>query len=353
MAQKTRIGSAFAIVATLALTINAASTTYAYIAYLDDFDVDSSANWNVNAAAVANGDTLAAFAFDYSQVGIPSAPNSVGGTTSGLKLQANRIGFGSAVQTGLSVSPKLQSFTGDYEIHADVWLNYNVPNGGGSGTTQYAGMGALSNGTTPQWNATTAATAVNSVYFHVTVDGGNGATSNSDYRAFGPAVSPAAFGVGPGNPYSATGTGIRDNVNAFYTTNFPSITLAAGNPQATAPAGPFPAQVGATPAGTLGFQWRDWAIIKTGSTMFWKIDGVTIATIDLNTAGVTSGNNLLLTYNDSNAGKSTDATSAALLFALYDNVRVIQQVPEANAWMFGAVAAAVSAGAWWKRRRAA
>ena len=45
--------------------------------FSDDFDVDSSANWNINASSA---DTSATFAFDYSAIGVPASPNG-GGTT--------------------------------------------------------------------------------------------------------------------------------------------------------------------------------------------------------------------------------------------------------------------------------
>ena len=59
------------------------------------------------------------FFFDYSTIGIPSAPNS-GGTTRGMKLQANLSGdvFG-----GFSVSPTGENFSGDYTVSFEVWWN--------------------------------------------------------------------------------------------------------------------------------------------------------------------------------------------------------------------------------------
>src|ERR1035441_1214195 len=52
--------------------------------YFQDFDTDSTANWVTN--VVGTGWSYANFYFDYSTVGVPSAPHSVGGTTHGLKL---------------------------------------------------------------------------------------------------------------------------------------------------------------------------------------------------------------------------------------------------------------------------
>src|SRR5688500_18757100 len=56
--------------------------------FSDDFDADHAADWVVNEGPT---DNHADFFFDYSTVGIPPAPHSVGGTTRGLKLQTNLL----------------------------------------------------------------------------------------------------------------------------------------------------------------------------------------------------------------------------------------------------------------------
>src|SRR5688500_5066955 len=97
--------------------------------YMEDFDVDHTANWitdnppiGYNAAITMTKpqDFTADIFFDYSTVGIPSAPNSTGGTTRGMKLQADL--FSDALGGG-SVSPKDQNFTGDYSVRFDLWTN--------------------------------------------------------------------------------------------------------------------------------------------------------------------------------------------------------------------------------------
>src|SRR5882724_8314716 len=72
--------------------------------YSQNFDVNHTANWNVNNNG--QGVNAANFFFDYSTLGIPSAPHS-GGTTMGLKLGANISGTGPATGNlpGISVSP--------------------------------------------------------------------------------------------------------------------------------------------------------------------------------------------------------------------------------------------------------
>src|SRR6476620_2668022 len=65
------------------------------VLFQDNFDTNTSANWQVNiggGGAAANN--FANFAFNYSTIGIPAAPG--GSTTSGLQIFAN------APQTGVA-----------------------------------------------------------------------------------------------------------------------------------------------------------------------------------------------------------------------------------------------------------
>src|SRR6266478_544446 len=115
----------------------------AQIQYAEDFDANHTANWTANSGP---GNNSANFFFDYSSVGIPSAPHSVGGTTLGLQLRANFATVGAL--TGIGASPTGQSFSGDYRVTYDFWQNFNGnANGSGSGTTQLTGGGIGTSGT--------------------------------------------------------------------------------------------------------------------------------------------------------------------------------------------------------------
>src|SRR5262249_60898810 len=106
-------------------------------------DTNSAANWTLNQST--NNSTRVAFAYDYSGYGIPSAPHSVGGTTKGVKFEANYTGAGVAA---LNISPVGQSFGGNYRLHYDMWINANGPfPAGGTGSTQLqtAGLGTAGN----------------------------------------------------------------------------------------------------------------------------------------------------------------------------------------------------------------
>jgi hypothetical protein len=279
--------------------------------FSDNFDATDGSTWKVNASNPAAGGDSATFLFDYSTVGIPAAPNS-GGTTIGLKLQANAT---AGVFSGISVSPLGQNFTGDYQLRFDLWQNFNGPAPtGGSGSTQLSGAGIGTAGTTPQWAGAT----YDSLFFLTTGDG----NSAQDYRVY-PVGNNAPVTTG----YYAAGTGTapdaRNQSHPYYA-SFGGVSAPLA--QATL----FPQQSGTTLIGSQAFEWHDVAITKTGDLVTWDIDGVRIATV--NAAGLKlGGGNLLLAHSDINAGSSTDPNAGALSFGLVDNVRVVT-VPEPSTW---------------------
>lgn len=295
----------------------ASNPTSAQTLFSDNFDAGTSgSSWT---AVLSHADASASFAFDYSTLGIPSAPNSTGGSTIGMRFLANQS---AGVQQGISASPNGQSFTGNFRLEFDMWLNYNGPVGdppnapGGSGSTQVGSFGWGTSGASAQW-----AGASSSIMFGATGDGG----STFDYRVYrNNALLAPASGV-----YEAgTGTSpdARNNTATYYTSIFGGETAPAQ--QLTL----FPAQTGATDPGALGFAWRDVVVEKAGTILTWKVDGHTIATVD--SAGATlTGNNIFFGIFDINATSSTDVNDF-LITAIYDNV-IITVVPEPSTVVLG------------------
>lgn len=288
----------YASILTLAL-LALAGTASAQL-YTENFDADHSANWTVN-----NGpsDGTAEFFFDYSTLGIASAPNSTGGSTRGLRMMANQT---NGIFSGLSVSPTGKSFTGDYTLRADIWLNFVGPAPlGGSGSTQVGGMGIGTNGTFANWPG-----FANGVYFVTSTDG----NSSADWRAYS---SAAITSYADGSPvYFAT---TRNNTNPYYA-GFGGVTPPAAQTAL------FPSQTGTTNVGCIGFGWHDFVVEKLGNTVTWSVDGLNIARIDLTTVTL-SGNNIMFNYSDINATSSTDPNDF-LNCMIVDNVRVNAPVPE-------------------------
>jgi hypothetical protein len=303
------------LVAGVAL-LGGALTSQAQLLYLQDFETDQNAagTWVTNAL----GNSPADLYFDYSTIGIPSAPNSTGGTTRGAKLNAN-LGTTGVANTGVfpggvSVSPLDFSlpYNTNFVIHCDVWWNFNGPApAGGSGSTQMGGLGYGTAGATPQ-----VVGGSDSFFAVASGEGGSG----DDYRIYTRAF-PGSVQLASGAYLAGTVAGSRNNTAALYATNFPGQTAPA------AQVALYPQQTGTTANGTQGWKWRDVKIEKIGPFVTWSIDGVILTRIDMTTNGLAGGgelggDRLLLTLSDINAGNSTDTNAAALAFMLYDNLRV-------------------------------
>ena len=271
--------------------------------FTDNFDSNTAANWTTNRSST---DTQVTFNYNYGADGIPSAPNSIGGTSNGVKFEANMT---LGVAAAINISPVSQNFGGDYRLRFDMWINANGPfPAGGVGSTEHftAGMGTAGNRV--QW--TGAGSTADGHWFTVDGEGGSGDTTFTTVPDYGAYSGVLIFATNSGVYAAGAGTTVRGNGNAYYTAQFPSVSAPALQ-QAD-----FAQQTGSIAAGSVGFVWRDVVINKTGSTVEWFIDGLKIATIS--GAGFTSGN-IFVGYWDSFASVSDNA---ALSFGLADNIRV-------------------------------
>lgn len=273
-----------------------------------DFNVDETANWTVNNPGLS--DYIADFYYDYSAIGVPSAPNGTG--SRGLKLTANNSG---GVFSGISVSPTGQSFSGNYRLSFDMWQNYVGPLGpGGSGTTQLSLYGIGTTGTSAAWIGSGSwGSGVNGVGFGTTLDGGSAA----DYRAYS---SAAPTSYASGNPVYQSPGGTINESGAYYTGFFTSQTAPA------AQLGLFPGQTGSTSAGETSFAWRRVDIEVANGFASWSIDGLALAKVDLSTVTL-GGGNIFFGHDDTNGSSSTDPNDTLLNVTLIDNIEVVV-VPE-------------------------
>jgi hypothetical protein len=289
------------------------------VLFSDNFDGNSTANWTLNAGAV--NDTGNVF-FNYSAVGIPSAPHSTGDTTIGMVLKANYPTPG--VFAGISASPTGLNLSGNYIVTYDFWQNYNGnANGAGSGTTQLTGAGIGTSGAVAQHAGIA---TMSSLWFAQTGDGGNTAASK-DYRVYSSAAGSATSGytIASGVYAAGTGTTAADNLNALY-------APLGANTVPAAQTALLATQTGTTPAGAPGFKWHTGQIMKTGNTVTYSIDGLLIATVDA-TSLTLSGGDIEFIQTDINATASTDANAATYEFGLFDNIVV--QVPEPTTTALG------------------
>ena len=295
--------------AATAMVVCVAGPAFGDVLYTQNFEIDPTADWTVNSGPT---DAAANFFFDYSTVGIPSAPSAPG--TRGMKLQANQSNgtFG-----GMSVSPDGQNFGGTYTVKFDWWANFNGPFPvGGSGSTQLSSFGVGTSGTVAQWPGGTQ----DSIWFAATGDG----NSSSDWRAYSP-TAPTRYADTAAGVYSAGAVAGSTNASAAYYAGFGN-TAAPAEQLAL-----FPQQSGTTLVGSAGMEWHEVEIVVGLLNVTWTVDGLLIATVPLLDDTENTGSNVFFGHSDTNATSSTDPNDSALLFTLIDNITVTDNadtVPE-------------------------
>ncbi len=304
----------------------------AQLLFSDNFDSNSSANWQFN--SFASGNAGNAF-FDYSTVGIPPAPG--GTSTIGLKVTAN-VGAGNL--SGGSMSPIGLSLPNEYVLKAYVWQNsVGAFPGGGSGSTQLTSMSVGVSGTDNEFAGGT----LTGVQFSSTAEGG----SSADWRAYSALMPNGAGGVlSTANTPSVYPAGSLNAAVSYYIDLFPGQTPPAEQTEL------FASQTGTTAGGTPGFTWNLWEVKKTSTSITWKVNGTEIATVDASLFPATfGGNNIALGQADINATSSTSPNSEALIFGLFDNVTV-SAVPEPEEYAAVAASALIGFALWRRSRRA-
>jgi len=273
------------------------------VVFADDFDAPSGTNWIYNRSS---GDNAVTFYFDYSTNGIPSAPNSVNGSTRGVQMQCN---LASGAVAALSLSPTNRTFAGDYRLRFDAWINVNGPlPAGGSGSTEFltAGVGTLGNRV--EWTNNLTA---DGVYFAIDGEGGINDTQ------IGLADVNACFNnnillASSGAYYAGTNVAARGNLADYYVNAFSNNPAPPALQQSKYPT----MQTGALADGSFGFAWHDVIVSKRGTTVDWVIDGFRFATVSNVTL---SASNVFVGFWDAFSSKSASNT---VNFGLIDNVRV-------------------------------
>ena len=293
MRLKIRTGLVFAVMLSLA------TVGRAQIIFSDDFNTDSSSSYRVLEFTPDNDEVT--FDFDYSTVGIPEAPNSAGGGTTGVLMRANNPAGGppgatSAVQiVPIGVGRILPE---NYRLTADLWMNVNGPLPlGGTGSTQafMAGVGfnAINNGAIEIGN-------ISGTYFTYTGEGG----SSTDLRSF------------TNDGFNAPGINQSPTNNAsdpFFADIFPGGVLVDTLPNQ----GLVDNQIGDTIAGQMAFTWTEIRIDVVGSQVDFYMNDVLVAQ---DTDADLSGN-VMLGYGDY---FSSVADAPQWLFGVWDNFVVTE-----------------------------
>jgi hypothetical protein len=300
-------GAGYVVGASLTATVTVIDDemTAGTVLFSDKFD-----NWDTSSQWYGNyplGDSYYDYVYDYSVNGIPEAPSSApsDSPTKGMRLYVNQ---GGQSVNGLSISPSTISFTGDYRMVFDAWINFNGPlSGGGAASSEFLGAGVGTSGFEPVWSQ---GTSLEGVWFAVDGDGGFADTGvPGDWQAW---LNTNLLLAASGAYAGGTNADVRGNFNAYYG-GFGG--MAAPEAQVTA----YPTvQTGVTDAGAVGLAWHKFVIAKQGTNVTWTVDGLLIANVDI--TGAAMSTNVMINYTDQFL--STSSGNYELRFALIDNFKV-------------------------------
>lgn len=281
--------------------------------FSEEFSTDTSANWNIYEGS-GNGtpDYGVQFGFDYTNSTylrdgvtnpIPPAPNGGGG---GVKLWVNKDDTESAA--AVSIYPKEKTFSGNYALKFDMWLNYNGGAGGGLGSTEFATFGINHVGDKVNWENGNFPS--DGAWFAVTGESG----AAGDYRSYVGDGGTSALKSGGelGGFLDRNGDGIfEDEVIGDEPDTFPFFQL-------------FPQSLFET-RGMPGKQWVEVEVRQRtnetgGHVVTWLMNNYVIAEHQNGEAvGMTAGNIMLGTMDIF----ASIATPKEDNYVIYDNVRVV------------------------------
>ncbi len=269
----------------------------------------SGAGWGMNSITA---DVAATFGYDYSADGIPEAPHSLGAddATTGVKLEANLM---DGALTGFTLYPTGKSFSGNYSLRFDAWMNWDT-DAGFAGTTEFLGGGV-------GYDNVTADVASGAQ----TITTGDGGSSN-DWRAF---KSPPQFFIAAADMAG----GSRNGGDPYYANFLPAIAPPASQSQG-----------GTGVAGSPGFQWITWEFAVNGSNVDVTIekpngDRLPIVSMDCSdtsdgSGGCSTSGNISLFYADF---FSSVSSRPDLTFGVIDNVEVVPEPATLSMMMLGFV----------------
>ncbi len=322
MSKRGRLAAA----AAMSLVLCGVSASRAATVYSDDFNTNTSANYNQYITAGSTGPSGdVTFAYDYGAapasggLSLPLAPNTTDNTKIGVRIRTDNLqsSVGTVVGATELVTKNLV-LPSTYTVQVDVWSNYiggasSIAASGTNGSTGVA-MGLGTSGNQLQYIVANDGLLLEAF-------GDNGGGADGAYRIYTNNVSPRP--VPTNSNYYAAGTtaGSATFSNAYYTGKFPSTAAPAGQSAFAA------SQGGATPAGVQGFAWHTWQITNDGSNLKWLIDGYLIGTVPV--ANVTFGGSQVSFGNDDTGLTGSSAANNQLFNAqIFDNFIITDVVPE-------------------------
>lgn len=290
--------------------------------FSDDFTTDTSGNWSVKGASATAGDDYTVnFGFNYATNQfvrngvtntIPLAPNStVGVATNGVKITVNNNDE-TPDAAAVNLFPILGStFSNDFALKFDMFISYNGPEFGGSGSTEFGIFGVNMSGDNVNWGVS-ATVPGDGIWFAVASEGG----AARDYRTYvGDNLFPGSLELqaSSGGMLDRDGDTIPEQdilINASQPPTYPLILMF---PQPTYE--------------TRGIASKRWVEVEVrqrtnelgGHVITWLINGYVIAQKSFDEFGWVSGN-VMLGYMDPLA---SIANPREQNFIIYDNVRVV------------------------------
>lgn len=271
----------FSTLGALALSVSVSCVSSAAL-ISDDFDTDTSAGYTILTPAAFDGSST--FAYDYSADSIPSAPNSVGATTLGLRLTANDNTPAEADE--ITVYNNTAVTYSNYEMSVDIYMGVT----GTGGTTEFGGAGVAGDGAT----INTIFTPIDGSGHFMTMTGEGG--SSSDFRHSTPT-------------FLAVPSGEIDYLNDLNTTNATGDTY-----QSIFAGGDFP--------GSPGNRWTTMTIKVLNGQITYALDGTPIISSAFDGS---DGNQVSLSYADAFSSVAAPFQSQ---FVVFDNLTVTELVPE-------------------------
>lgn len=285
------------------------------VLFEDNFETDTSANWDVfNGAENNTPDFSVAFSFLYTtnsytsngvRFTIPPAPNSTGNTNRGVRVAVNKDE--TPDRAGVNLYPKGKTFSGNYALRFDMWIGYNGGESGGTGSTEFGIFGINHLGTQVNWAPTGgqpgSLSTSDGIWFAVTGEGG----AAGDYRNYDgdPTGAPLRYSGADGGFLDRDGiAGVEEEVVP---------PQPATNPLSFVfPRPPFET------AGVPGKRWVQVEVRQRDGVITWLMDGYVIAEKQ-NASQWTAGNVMIGTMDifASIANPKEDN------FVIFDNVRVV------------------------------
>lgn len=295
---------------TIVLAVAALTTNVQASLLQERFDSPASAG-NFNVTQVAGSVDVISFGNNYGALGIPEAPSSPLGSTptSGLFIQANKPAQGATGSiNGINVTPSSGgvaiSFAQDIKMSFDMWLSYDTTPGLGN-TTEQALFGINTDGAGVNSRTGATQTGADGVWYHVSSDGGYGATS--------------------------TTANSRDNVNYINNTVPTGGRLDNNDPPFPTLFPPVAAPQGPTLLGAPAERWVHVEVEEVGGNVRMSMNGTVV--FDVPNSGPTSGS-VFLGYQDPFSGS---VGSAIEQYVVFDNLVV---VPEPACWSVASLALA-------------